>query len=242
MSPYNGTKHPTRIRFSNKYTPGSFLDANRQFEELHYKDFDYAFGEITAVRNHNGMLLSIQESIINRHYINEKAMQVSADTQSLILGSSPEYLQDNTFTVGEFGSRHQHSIFKTENGIYGVDFDRNVIWKTGHREAGSSMMYSAEDISLSKSCRSWIERLYQEYNPSGNPLVKLKDTPANFEGILTGYDRLNREVLFTFLTWLVSDISDYDRIKVIPISSNTHVNLPYLKNYVVSYQGYIYGF
>ena len=241
LSPYNGTKYPTRIRFSNKYTPGSFLDANRQFEALHYKDFDYAFGEITAVRNHNGMLLSIQESIINRHYINEKAMQVSADTQSLILGSSPEYLQDNTFTVGEFGSRHQHSIFKTENGIYGVDFDRNVIWKTGYREAGSSMIYSAEDISLSKSCRSWIERLYQEYNPSGNPLVKLKDTPANFEGILTGYDRLNREVLFTFLTWLVSDISDYDRIKVIPINSNTHLNLPYLRNYVVSYQGSIYA-
>lgn len=241
LSPYNGTKHPTRIRFSNKYTPGSFLDANRQFEASHYKDFDYAFGEITAVRNHNGMLLSIQESIINRHYINEKAMQVSADSQSLILGSSPEYLQDNTFTVGEFGSRHQHSIYKTENGIYGVDFDRNVIWKTGYREAGSSMIYSAEDISLSKSCRSWIERLYQEFNPSGNPLVKLKDTPANLEGILTGYDRLNREVLFTFLTWLVSDITDYDRIKVIPINLNTHINLPYVKNYVVSYQGSIYG-
>ena len=155
FSPYNGTNHPTRIRFSNRYSPGSFLDANRQFESLHYRDFDYAFGEIVSIKNHNGMLISIQEGIIKRHYVNEKALQIDAEGQSLMLGSNPQYLTEQTYIVGEFGSKHQNSIYKTENGIYGVDFDRNIIWKTGYVEGGSSLIYKATDLSLNKNCRSW---------------------------------------------------------------------------------------
>ena len=123
LQPFNTNIHPTRIRFSGRYTPGAFLDATRRFEKLHYKDFDYAFGAINALYHQSGVLISIQDSAINRHYVNEKALQIGQDGSELMLGTSSEYLTQQVQIIGEFGSAHKWGTLSNELGIYGIDFN-----------------------------------------------------------------------------------------------------------------------
>jgi hypothetical protein len=239
LQPYNSNIHPTRIRFSGRYTPGAFLDATRKFETMHYKDFDYAYGAINALYHQSGMLISIQDSMINRHYVNEKALQVDGEGNSLMLGTSSEYLAQQVSVVGQFGSKHQWGTYANEMAIYGVDWDRSIIWKTGFAEGSS--YYRAADISLSKSVRTWLENIYKHVNPTSDPTVKLPDTPANEEGIIIGYDRLNKEMLFTFLLWKdVTEREAYDRFILLPVNDNSWVNVEHNPNYLVSYNGSIY--
>lgn len=241
LEPYNGTTHPTRIRYSNRHTPGAFLDANRQFEVMHYKDFDFAFGQINALYEHNNILVSIQNSSINRHFVNEKALSIGADGNELLLGSAAEYLSLQTQQIGDFGSKHQWSTIKTPNGIYGIDFARNIIWKTGSIVNGNNIAYQAEDITINRSVQSWLKDVYDVFNSDNNPLKILKDTPANGEGIITGYDALNKEVLFTFMYYTQVGFTDeYDKIILEPTNKSTYINSIYKKYYVASWNDVIY--
>ena len=157
-----------------------------------------------------------------------------------MLGTSSEYLAQQTQVIGNFGSKHQWGTIKTENGIYGVDFARGIIWKTGSQSAGNQVMYVAEDITITKNVQSWLKEYYEIYNPTYNPLKVLKDTPANNEGLIVGYDRLNKEVLFTFLSYIDASFEDYDLRIMSPINKDNHINVVYRKNFVVSYLGKIY--
>lgn len=240
LQPHTTNVHPTRIRYSGRYTPGAFYDSTRQFDVLHFKDFDYAYGPINALYHQSGMLISIQDSIINRHYVNEQALQIGQEGESLLLGTSPEYLAQQTYTVGEFGSRHKWGTISNEMGIYGVDWHRGVIWKTGFKSAGTHMVYVANDITIEKSIRTWLENLYKMYNPESDPTKLLADTPSSGEGVLLGYDRLNREILFTFLLPIESTEDDYDVMEYKPLDRMDWYNTVYPMYFMAVVDGVMY--
>ncbi len=240
LQPHTTNVHPTRIRYSGRYTPGAFYDSTRQFDVFHFKDFDYAYGPINALYHQSGMLISIQDSIINRHYVNEQALQIGQEGESLLLGTSPEYLAQQTYTVGEFGSRHKWGTISNEMGIYGVDWHRGVIWKTGFESAGRHMLYVANDITIEKSVRTWLENLYKMYNPESDPTKLLADTPSSGEGVLLGYDRLNREILFTFLLPIESTEDDYDVMEYKPLDRMDWYNTVYPMYFMAVVDGVMY--
>lgn len=187
-------KYITRIYFSSKSINGELSDAFKQIGQLSFQDYDLSFGAIIKLIEYNGQLISIQESRISKHFLGQQKLIPENISSDIVLENSGIYLNDKTQPLSFFGSQHQQSITKGEDGYYGIDFNKRIIWQISTSENG---MF-AKDISTSNGISDWVEEIFDYYSERSDIISKLDDNPVNDNGIVSGYNRRFKEVYFTF--------------------------------------------
>ena len=184
VAPDATNKYPTRLRSSAVRVKGAFSDGFKTFYENEKIDISERYGPIIDIFNLFGILIVVQKNAISQVYTNVR--QVSSEGSfDIVTGSSQTYLYDKTYVKSYFGAAHRDHIKETEKGVYGIDVENKVIWfiTTGATAEGKQVS-QVIDIGKEKMISSYIFDL----------LAFLNDRDYT---IAIGYDKFNREVLFT---------------------------------------------
>ncbi len=196
--PFHTSNHPTRIRHSAEHQIGSFIDGYRIWNIDAFKDYDLSNGQIIEIVEYMTNLISVQERAVNQHYTNQKQQKADITTGQMIVGIGP-ILAKETKKLINFGSQHQYSVIKTDNGVYGIDYLNRNIWavKTGSTSTGAVVM-GGTSLSETKEIDTWVKEICDNYVPI-DVTNSIGDNPYQNIGLVSGYDPTFGEVLFTFL-------------------------------------------
>ena len=205
-------KSLNRIYFSNKHVDGSFVDAYREFPIGQYQDFNFENGEILKLIKTNNYLFSIQKSSINQHFGSSELMQ-SSDSSSIIIGDK-NILSDKYRQLSEFGTQHKESVVNGELGIYGIDWNKERIWRIkGAATMSGATTFGIETLEVSKSISDIFKWLKTVLNGSLLPQDLMGEVAT---GIHSVYDEKNKQILFTFKLGLclVNEATTVDGVPV----------------------------
>jgi len=159
-----------------------------------FKDYDFRLGQINKIIDFNTKLMSIQERGINYHLVNERALMQQPTSSALLLGDGVT-LDAKAFALTDMlGTQHQWSIVKTDNAVYGVDFNKRKMWRVVAGQQGG-----LETISDSAKMRRWITETVDQYGNISDVTSSFKDNPICSEGIVGAFDRKNNEVIWSFI-------------------------------------------
>ena len=193
--------HPTRIRYSDQDDQYSVIDGYRNVMPLNYKDYDSHYNQIMKIVAYNNELISIQEDCINKHFTLEKDATVDMTSGEITAGSG-DILSDTVRRVADFGTQHQHSVVTTDNGIYGVDAFRRIIWQAAMTTTTTgSYILGAADISKEKMIEKWLYEWMDEAQPITDIISRLPDTPVLGRGIVGVTDKKYKDVIFSFFDY-----------------------------------------
>lgn len=196
--PYIDTVAETRVRYSDEYISGSFIDSYRTIMEASYKDFNTANGPINGVATLYDSLITFQESAINEHYI-ERQKTTTTDEGEIVIGTG-DILSKECRKLSDYGTQHQWSIISTRSAIYCVDRLERAIIRVGINTNDQGKSYlGAENISRSYLIQKTLYDILESFTVRTDKMNILKDTPVNGEGICVGYDPMYNDVLFTFI-------------------------------------------
>jgi hypothetical protein len=206
--------HKTRIRHTPLNIPYAYTDAYRVLNPGDFKDYDLQYGQMMALLNIHGKLVSVQEGVINEHFFDQDQIKTSDTPGDLILGLGP-ILSQSVRNLSDYGSQHQWSINKKG---YGVDWKKRVIWGLGIASNDSGSTYAtATNLSQALLIERWVHELFDSYDAFTDILNVFPDTPVNGKGIVTGYDDKYHDIIFTFLMnrisgWLLRPLRGSDEM------------------------------
>jgi len=194
--------YPNRIRYSGRQEPGRPFISYRIWDYNAREDYDERYGPINKLTLGYNKLISVQDGSIFMHQTNvEETVQGSSGEIVIgirsILGTKPT-------TLASFGTQHPLSVKRGGSGTYGVDWLRNVVWRIAYSEEGGII---AASMGKEQHMESYFKDLRQRLDPSvsvtSNAVRGLKSASFNQsylqrEGIVTGYNPYNSEVLFSF--------------------------------------------
>lgn len=191
--PFQETQFPTRIAYSEFHPNGSFTDYYKIFDLAAYQDYDYRLGQINFIAAFHSRLISVQDSGINFHLVNERALQNSSSAGDILIGSGTVLDAKAQPLSDVYGSEHQWSIVQTDYNIYGVDYNKRKIWRI--KPNGEY-----ENISDTKYITAWITSVFIPLsNPESTIVNTIPDNPISLGGIVAGYNRKYGDVIFTVI-------------------------------------------
>lgn len=195
--PFRDVNNPERVMYSQKHETGAFLDGYRDVLVLDYQDYDFRMGGITKLHNFNGVLISVQEEGINRHYVNERStLEGQPGTSGLVTIGTGDILGTKHDNLTDFaGSQHQWSIIDTENFLWGVDFNKRKIWRVPRA------VNTVEMVSDTKTFRKEITEMCEAVNSHSDVIHALEfpDNPVGDGGVSVGFDVKHREIIWSFI-------------------------------------------
>ena len=182
ISPERTNEFKTRLRVSDKAVVGSFYNSFKTFRASQYTDYDEQYGPIVSIHNLRGQLISIQFDAINVIYTKE----TSSKEFDIVLGSSDKYFYEKAYIKARYGAQKRSHVYETNDYIYGVDVSNLKFYRiaTGSSPEGKQLI-QVEDLTETKRNTKYLI----------NFLDAIKDSLIDLN---IGYDRKNREVLFTF--------------------------------------------
>lgn len=190
--PFRATEFPTRIIYSNQHTPNAFSDLYKVIDINAYKDYDFRMGPINDIIDFNSRLISIQQSGINFHYINDRAMlSEGASSGELLIGSGDVLAQKAQNITDNYGTQHQWSIVKTDNAVYGIDAQKRKIWRLSAQ--------GFDLISDSKQYRQQLHEILDQDSDHSDIIHSLPDNPICQGGIVGSYDRKYNDIVWAFM-------------------------------------------
>lgn len=176
-----------------------------------FHDVDGSYGPINALISLKQNMHFLQDRGIGTLLINQYSTVQDDQDQSIGLGIGTT-LEKHIYNMLDVGTKHQWSIASSSTNISFIDINRNKIY---HFD-GSNIT----PISDIKGVKGTLNRILHDN-------IIVNDNPILFNGILTTYDYLNNEFLYTFLngeiekyTIVYSDIIDY--------FSSYYSNTPYI--------------
>jgi hypothetical protein len=180
----------TRAYLSNVKVNGETLDSWAQFPINNYYDID-DYGPINKILNWKDTVHFIQNKAVGIYAINRAAITTTNDGVPTALGTGQGFGKHQYYSK-EHGSIHQWAIQTTENGIYYFD----AIHRKFFRIQGAGIRTENAPVSEIKGIHSWLQKLpniifASKENGGDNPILK--------KGVTTVYDKINDEVIFTFL-------------------------------------------
>jgi hypothetical protein len=125
--------------------------------------------------------------------VNERAMMNSASAGELLIGTG-DVLSPKTNVISDvYGSQHQWGIIKTDYNIYGIDYNKRLIW----RVKGDG---GFEPLSDTRKVDKWVTNVFLPFsNPESTIINIFPDNPIRGTGILAAYDRKYQDVIFTVI-------------------------------------------
>lgn len=180
--PYIKNIFDNRIMFSEIHVNDAFRNGYRVFEALSYTDITRQYGAVVKIFEWQGNVLCVFEHGVGMLTINERAMQSTADGQSIFIkgaGVLPELVQPLSI---DYGSTWKDSIVQTPHYIYGVDTVAKKIWRTDgeHFELIS-------DFKIQKFLNDNITLTEAEKYPT----VALRNVKSH-------YNAFKQDVMFTY--------------------------------------------
>jgi hypothetical protein len=181
-----------RAYLSNVKINGETIDSWTKFGLNNYYDID-DYGPINKILNFKDTVFFIQDKGVGIYAINRAAITTTEDGVPTQLGTGAGFGKHQYFSK-ENGSIHQYGVKPTPNGIYIFDAIHRKIFLLQTR--GSQSQTQNDPITEIKGMHSYIQAL-----PSGVFLRKEDggDNPILKRGITIGKDKINDEILFTFL-------------------------------------------
>lgn len=178
-------ENDTRAYISNVKINDEEIDSWTQFGALNYYDVD-DYGPINEILNWRDEIFFCQDKAIGKYSINPRAIVSAQDGIPTELGSG-EGFQDHAYLSTEHGSIHQWAFKSTDSGIYYFD---GIHKKIFHITEGNN------PLSEVKGMHSFVNAL------KGDILARKEhggDNPILRKGVHITRDKVNDEVLFTFL-------------------------------------------
>jgi len=188
----NGSSNLNDIRayLSNVKINGETIDSWTKFGSNNYYDVD-DYGPINKILNYKDSVFFIQDKAVGIYAINRAAITTTADGVPTQLGLGQGFGKHQYYSK-ENGSIHQYGVKVAPEGVYFLDAIHRKIFLL----QSSGTQSQNDPISELKGMHSYIQAL-----PNGVFLRKEDggDNPILKRGITIGKDKINDEILFTFL-------------------------------------------
>lgn len=205
--PKGENRYPNRIRYTGVQEANFPIIAYRIWPFNARRDFESRYGDIIKLAVLYGRLLSVQRDSIFHHFTNQEEI-VASTTGEMVIGVR-SILSPQPNVIAEYGSQHKFSIVMGKTGLFGWDWIKGVIWRATPA-AGAGVQVSPLDKE--KLIETYIKDLgirvgNAESIYTSNIVRGLNDKTFvldNKEGIISGYDRYNKEVLLNVF-WVDKD-------------------------------------
>lgn len=201
---YLRNNYPNRIRWSYYANEGSYADGWRQFDIANYYDYDSKYGEIKRIIDINGILISIMPDAMLQHEYDGTDVQVSEE-QLLSVGGS-KVLSRKATKISDLGISHKHALVKTEKGVYGVDTNKDTLWRIEYGSNYGKAMFNVYSLNKSMGINEWLKEYLVDIRISEGFPQDVTDVTTIIDddiydgiGVSAAYDKDYNEVLFTFI-------------------------------------------
>lgn len=171
------TNFETTVKASNFKIPNESVDSWLNFPALNYIDVNGSYGPINHISELNDNLIFFQDNAIGVLSINPR-YTVQSDEGSAVIGTGG-ILDDFKYLSTSTGCKHRWSIVKGAKFLYYYDEYDNEI-KT----------IDGSELTTAVGVKSILNKKIN--------LSLLNDKHTISQGIITGYDKLNNLVYFTF--------------------------------------------
>ena len=177
-----------RVMVSKPSIDGNFKNGYNDFSGLNFRDYNKQLGQITKLITHNNYVYCIFEDGVGVLPLNQRTM-VTEQTGGVFLDDAKVLAQKMQIISTEYGSDQQFSIIKTDGFVYGVDLNKNKIWRIVSQGGGHSLELIS-DFAIQKLLNRYKDRLMSNRRHN---VVK------------TNYDRERNNVIFSFLSEYLGD-------------------------------------
>lgn len=179
-----------RAYLSNTKVNGEVIDSWTKFGSLNFYDID-DYGPINKILNWKDSVHFFQDKAVGIYAINRSAVTTTNDGVPTQLGTGEGFGKHQYYSK-EHGAMHQWAVQSTENGIYYFD----ALHRKFYRIQGSGIRTENSPLSELSGIHSWLQKLpdiifTRKENGGDNPILK--------KGVTAGYDKINDEIIFTFL-------------------------------------------
>lgn len=195
LVPFRGVKYPTRIKFSHTYINDQFTDGYLKWDFDGYKDYDHRMGQIMTIRALDTKLCSVQEQGINFHYINDRAALSPTASEGELLVGTGAILSEKFLNISDqYGTQHQWSITRSEQGLYGYDQNKRKFWKL-------TTSKGLDRISDRLSFRKDAILLSEIFSDHSDIIHGYADAAICHDGVVGFWDRKHGDVGWSFIIY-----------------------------------------
>lgn len=175
-----------RIYYSGVKINGELVDSWGLFKPNNYYDVEGIYGPINAMDNLNQSILFWQDRAFGSMLINPTSTTTDDSGTSIVLGNGL-VMQKHNYASTTVGTKHQHSVIKSNRGIYWIDVNNKRVYRISSDGVNT--------ISEIKGMSSFFNKYIRgEVINNDNPIYYGTDYRA---GILGAFDSRYNEVLFT---------------------------------------------
>lgn len=192
-----------RIYYSEIKINGEESDSFGSFLANNFYDVDGSFGPINGAEIYNDNMIFFQERAVGVLGINPVSTTIDDSGTAVILGKG-DVIQDHKYYTNTSGTRHQHSIIKSANGLYWIDSVNKRMYKLTGQGIGST--------SELKGLSSWfVKALRGNVVTTDNPIYVDSTSRAGILGaVLSRYN----EIIYTIHDYY-SYMDGGDRVDVV---------------------------
>jgi len=192
-APSLNINYGNRVMVSAPAIAGNFFNGYTDFSGLNYRDYNKQLGEITAIITHGDYAYCIFEAGVGVIPINQRTM-VTQQTGGVFLDDAEVLAQKMQIISSEYGSDQQFSVIKTDEYVYGVDFNKNKVWRIVS-QGGGHRLELISDFAIQSILNVYKERL------TANQLSN---------AVKTNYDRERNNVIFSYYSELFGNyVTDF---------------------------------
>ena len=183
---------PNQITWSELKSYNQIKDSYRDIPQLNFKDLDLSNGEINAMLNVNGSLMTWQPRKFNLNYFSSNNMISTTDGQEILVGDSGVMARKpNELSV--YGTYHKWSVIKgrTKGGkdsVYWANSEYRKIMRFG----SDGTIVLSDDKNNKVFFYDLLKQLHEPNNPN-------YDNPVYLAGITGVFDERFSDVKFTFI-------------------------------------------
>lgn len=217
------TELPFEVAYSETKLSGETADAFRTFPIFNFHDVEAGYGQINNLFNFQNEIYFIQEKGFGKLLVNPRTFIADEAQGTSLFTGTGETIESHTYISTQYGTKHQSSTISTEDSIYFIDVSSKKIIQFKNN--------TLSILSDSKGIKNKLDKYLNNakgFNQNeleifaNKPRISLSDMPIKFQGISTGYDPINRNVIFTF--------KQEDNLNSPGISLENHYTLIYNEN------------
>lgn len=182
-----------RVYWSNVKINGETNDSWSTTPVNNYYDVDGTYGGINALVILKNNMYFLQDRAFGILLINPYEIVTSQNNQSVGLGLGSTVTRHNYYSI-DIGTKHQWSIFRSSENITFCDIRHKKLYLFNGQ--------NLECISDTKGNRNFLNKVLHD-------TIITIDNPIQLNGILTTYDFVNNEFIYTFLNSATSRMQDY---------------------------------
>jgi hypothetical protein len=193
VSPLDNTNcggNDIRAYLSKVKINGELIDSWTKFGSNDYYDVD-DYGPINKILNWKDLVYFIQDKGVGTYAINPRALTTSTDGVPTQLGAGQGFGK-HLYISKEHGSIHQYGVKATNTAIYFFDAIHRKLFSIGVGARGESGLVPLSEKGIHSFLQTLPEAVFSRKADGG-------DNPILRKGISIGRDKINDEILFTFL-------------------------------------------